>query len=65
MVDLVVGTADSVGIDGINSCTNGLGVLNPDFTTWGSDSVAVAKAPYALVQGMHWDAALTSFAPVL
>lgn len=51
-VDLVAGTADSVGIDGINSCTNDESVLTPDFGTWGSDNVAVAKASYAQVQGV-------------
>lgn len=51
-VDLVVGTADSVGIDGTNSCTNGDSVLTPDFNSWGSDNVSVAKASYALVEGI-------------
>lgn len=49
-LDLPVGTTDPVGIVGINQCTNGSEVLTPDFTTWGSDNVGIAKASYAKVQ---------------
>ena len=49
-LDLPFGTTDPVGIVGINQCTGGSEALTPDFTTWGSDNVGIAKASYAKVQ---------------
>ena len=51
-LDLPVGMSDRVGIIGVNSCTNGSEVSTPDFPTWESFDVGIAKASYAKVQGI-------------
>lgn len=51
-LDLIDGNTDTVAIDGINSCSGDPGVLTPDFSSWGSNNVNIAKVTKAQVQAV-------------